>query len=145
MPRPDRRATPPPLLIYASVFAGGMLGGTTRYLAGLALPPEPRSIPWAILAINVLGAFILSTLLAGWSRRGHVAHPWRPFLATGVLGSFTTWSTFMTDTFMLFRDGAPVLATGYVLTATALGIAAAGLGWWVAQRLVPEPEAGDAG
>jgi fluoride exporter len=134
------RATdaPPPWLTYAAILAGGMLGGTTRYLAGLALPAEPGRIPWAILTVNLLGAFVLATLLGGWLRRGHVAHPWRPFLATGVLGSFTTWSAFMADTLDLVRAGVPGLALGYLLGATVLGIAAAALGWGLAARVVPE-------
>ena len=101
---PPRRAlrrapTPPPWLIYLAVFAGGMLGGTTRYLIGLAIPAQPGQIPWGILGVNLVGAFIMGLLLHGWVRRGHVSHPWRPFLATGILGSFTTWSTFMADTY----------------------------------------------
>jgi CrcB protein len=131
------RSTPPPWLVYVAVFAGGMLGGTTRYLIGLAIPAQPGEIPWAILGVNLVGAFIMALLLAGWVRRGHVSHPWRPFLATGILGSFTTWSTFMADTYRLFVDGTEMLAAAYVVGASALGICAAGLGWWTAQRVVP--------
>ena len=134
---PVPRSTPPPWLVYLAVLAGGMLGGTTRYLIGLAIPAQVGEIPWAILGINLVGAFILALLLAGWVRRGHVSHPWRPFLATGILGSFTTWSTFMADTYRLFVDGTELLAAAYVVGATALGIGAAGLGWWTAQRVVP--------
>ena len=131
------RPAPPLWLFYGAVLVGGMLGGTARYLLSLAVPAQPGQVPWGILGINLAGAFVLSLLLSGWVRRGHVAHPWRPFLATGVLGSFTTWSTFMADTYTLVRDGYPMLAAGYVLAATALGVAMAGLGWWAAQRLVP--------
>jgi CrcB protein len=124
-------------IFYGAVLLGGMLGGATRYVISLVVPAEPGRIPWGILGINLAGAFVLSLLLSGWVRRGHVSHPWRPFLATGILGSFTTWSTFMADTYALYRDGAPLLATGYLLGATALGAAFAGLGWWAARRLVP--------
>lgn len=134
--RPRPAGTPPPSAVYAAVLVGGMLGGSTRYLVGLALPPEPGRIPVAILAVNLAGAFALALLLSGWVRRGHVTHPWRPFLATGVLGSFTTWSTFMADTLALHREGAPGLALAYLLGATMLGIGAAAAGWWTAQRLV---------
>jgi fluoride exporter len=136
-PRTAPRATPPPWAVYAAVFAGGMLGGTLRYLIGLALPAQPGQVPWGILGVNLAGAFVLGLLVQGWVRRGHVSHPWRPFLATGILGSFTTWSTFMADTHQLAVDGFEVLAAVYVLGATAAGIAAAALGWWTALRLVP--------
>lgn len=137
------RTAPPLAVFYGAVLVGGMLGGTTRYLISLAVPAEPGRIPWGILVINLLGAFVLSLLLSGWVRRGHVAHPWRPFLATGILGSFTTWSTFMADTYDLYRDGAPLLATAYLLLATALGVGFAGLGWWTAQHLVPHVDEAD--
>jgi CrcB protein len=138
--RPAPRATPPAWLLYLAVLAGGMLGGTTRYLIGVALPSEPGEIPWGIVLVNVLGAFVISLLLAGWSRRGHVAHPWRPFLATGLLGSFTTWSTFIVDTYEMLVAGRDLLASVFVVGATAVGILAAGAGWWAAQQVVPPVE-----
>lgn len=137
-PGPAQRPTPPPGLIYLAVLAGGILGGSTRYLIGLAIPAQPGQIPWGILGVNLIGAFIMGLLLHGWVRRGHVSHPWRPFLATGILGSFTTWSTFMADTYSLARDGAALLAGVYVLGATAAGVTAAALGWRAAERVVPE-------
>ncbi|HYN55753.1 MAG TPA: CrcB family protein [Motilibacterales bacterium] len=136
-PSPASRPIPPAWLVYLAVFAGGMLGGATRYLIDLVIPAQPGQVPWGILGINLLGAFALALLLSGWVRRGHVTHPWRPFLATGLLGSFTTWSTFMADTYRLVVEGAEALAVSYVLGATALGVGAAALGWWTAQRVVP--------
>ncbi len=131
------RAAPPSWLIYASVFLGGTLGGSLRYGVGLVVPPQPGQVPWGIAGVNVSGAFVLALLLAGWVRRGHLSHPWRPFLATGILGSFTTWSTFMADTLQLVRDGHVPLGTAYLVGATLAGVGAAALGWWVAQRTVP--------
>jgi CrcB protein len=142
LPPAASRAAPPAWLLYTAIFAGGLLGGTTRYLVGLALPTEPGEIPWGILGVNLLGAFLISLLLAGWFRRGHVAHPWRPFLATGLLGSFTTWSTFIADTYDLVVAGRDLAALVFVIGATALGILAAGAGWFAAQRFVPAVDEG---
>jgi CrcB protein len=86
-------------------------------------------MPWGIVAVNLVGALVLGVLLGRWARQGHVAHPWRPFLATGLLGSFTTWSTFMADTLALLRADAPVLAAVHLVGVTALGVAMAALGW----------------
>ncbi len=136
-PRPVPGSTPPPWAIYSAVFAGGMLGGTTRYLVSLAVPAQPGQWPWGIFMVNLLGAFVMGVLLTGWLRRGHVAHSWRPFLATGVLGAFTTWSTFMSDTHSLIVTRGAVFGATYVLSATVLGVGAAAAGWWTAVRLVP--------
>ena len=142
LPPAASRVAPPAWLLYSAIFAGGLLGGTTRYLVGLALPSEPGGIPWGILLVNLLGSFVISLLLAGWFRRGHVAHPWRPFLATGLLGSFTTWSTFIADTYDLVVAGRDLVALVFVLGATALGVLAAGAGWLAAQRVVPAVDEG---
>lgn len=136
-PRPTPGTTPPRWVIYLAVFVGGMLGGTTRYLVSLALPAQVGHVPWGIFAVNLVGAFLMGLLLTGWIRRGHVAHPWRPFLATGILGAFTTWSTFMADTYGLIVSRGALVGAGYVLGATVLGVAAAAAGWWTAHRVVP--------
>ncbi len=136
-PRPFPGTTPPAWAIYLAVFVGGMIGGSTRYLVSLASPAQPGQWPWGIFTVNLTGAFLMGLLLTGWIRRGHVAHPWRPFLATGVLGAFTTWSTVMADTHGLIVTRGALFGATYVLSATALGIAAAAAGWWTAQRVVP--------
>jgi CrcB protein len=115
--------------LYAGVLVGGMLGGTLRHLVAVLVPAAPGTMPWGIVAVNLVGALVLGVLLGRWARQGHVAHPWRPFLATGLLGSFTTWSTFMADTLALLRADAPVLAAAHLVGVTALGVAMAALGW----------------
>jgi CrcB protein len=115
--------------LYAGVLLGGMLGGTARHLVAQLVPAAPGTMPWGIVAVNLLGALLLGALLGGWTRQGRVAHPWRPFLATGVLGSFTTWSTFMADTLALMRADAVVLGLVHLVGVTAAGIAMAALGW----------------
>jgi CrcB protein len=141
MPPPTvARSTPPAWLLFSAIFVGGMLGGGCRYLVGLVLVAEPGEIPWGIVLVNLTGAYVISLLLAGWARRGHVAHPWRPFLATGLLGSFTTWSSFMADTFELLEAGRLLVAVVFVVAAVCAGVLAAGAGWWTAQRWVPDVE-----
>lgn len=141
MPRPAplaaARQLPPAWLLFAAIFTGGMLGGGTRYLVGLVLVAEAAGVPWGIVLVNLSGAFLISLLLAGWARRGHVAHPWRPFLATGLLGSFTTWSSFMADSFEMLQAGRVVLGSVFVVGHVTAGILAAAAGWWTAHRLVP--------
>lgn len=126
--------------MFSAIYVGGMLGGGCRYLVGLALVAEPGALPWGIVLVNLGGAYLISLLLAGWTRRGHVAHPWRPFLATGLLGSFTTWSSFIADSYELLVAGRVLLGVFFVLLTVAAGVLAAAAGWWTAQRLVPPAE-----
>lgn len=131
MPR-NRRSRPrrlrlPRLRHLAAVAAGGAIGGTLRYALTVAYGAEAGRFPWAVLAENVVGAFLLGLLLAAMpaSWRG-----WdlRPFLAAGVLGSFTTFSNLAFDVVALQLFGATTLAVAYPVASMALGLAAAAAG-----------------
>lgn len=95
----------------------------------LALPTAPGDVPWATLIINVAGSLTLGLLAGRLDRRSAAA--WvRPLLATGVLGSFTTYSTFAVETATLLALR-PAVAAAYVAASLVLGCAAAvaGLRW----------------
>src|SRR3954463_13718444 len=82
---------------YLAAAAGGVLGALARWGIGAALPHDAGSWPWATLLVNVTGCALIGVLLAVLLAR-FPAHPWlRPFLATGVLGGYTTFSTFAVD------------------------------------------------
>ncbi len=142
-PVATERQVPGVLLTYTSVLVGGMLGGAARYAMTLAWPTESGRTPWAILVINVVGAFVLSSILSRWIvRHGDASHPWRPFLATGFLGAFTTWSTFMSDVRLLWVGGDGLLSVLYLVGATVAGVLAAALGWgWAVGRYGSPEEA----
>ena len=107
-----------------------MLGTAGREAIVLALP-RYGGIPWSILVVNVVGAFLLGFLLTALgSRTPNPETPTRRdlrlFGGTGVLGGFTTYSSLATDTAGLITD--PGLAIGYALGSIALGLAAAAAG-----------------
>ncbi|MCD2192722.1 fluoride efflux transporter CrcB [Actinomycetospora endophytica] len=117
----------------AVVAAGGALGALARWGIGLAWPAPHGSFPTATLLINVVGCLLMGVLVV------HVAevreaHPLvRPFLGVGVLGGFTTFSTFAVDTQQLLVGGHLGVALGY-LAATVLGsVGAAALGLTLAR------------
>ncbi len=100
----------------AVVAAGGVIGALARYAIGVAWPHTPATFPWATWSINVSGCFligVLYTLLARF-RPGHRLT--RPFLGTGVLGGYTTFSTAEVDV----QRGVPAVAVVY-LAATIVG------------------------
>jgi CrcB protein len=110
-----------------TVGAGGMCGAVLRYwLSGAvyALTPTPR-IPWGTLVVNVLGCFAIGALTGLADARGVLSPTARLFLLIGLLGGFTTFSTFGYETLALLRDQALVRAALNVTLQVTLGLAAA--------------------
>lgn len=143
-PPPDVRLLDPPLL--AAVAAGGVAGAEGRYALGRALPHAAGAVPWATLAINLGGCLLIGVLGVLLAAAAHPPRLARPFLATGVLGGWTTFSAFSVDAVALLRAGHPAPAVGYVLgtavgavLATAAGAAAAR----AAVRASPRGTSGD--
>ena len=124
----------------AVVFAGGTIGTAVRAGLSAAFPAHPGEWPWATFAINLTGAFILGCLLELLARRGPdvgVRHYLRLGLGTGVLGGYTTHSTFAVETVRLLESGAILAGAGYAAGSVLLGLAAALAGTLLAARLTP--------
>ena len=79
------------------IAVGGAIGATARYLIGLAWPTEPGGFPWATLFINVFGCALIGILMVVVTDVLTRQRLIRPFLGTGVLGGFTTFSTYALD------------------------------------------------
>ncbi len=105
------------------VAAGGALGAVLRY--GVSLLASNPTFPWPTLAVNLLGSFILGALLLP----GDLSTGARLFLAVGVLGAFTTLSTFSVETIAMLRAGHEGLAALNVLGNSVGGPLAAWAGW----------------
>jgi fluoride exporter len=117
------------------VAMGGALGASGRYLTGVAamrlLGP---GFPWATLAVNVIGSFLMGVLVVVLAQFG--ANRLAPFLMTGVLGGFTTFSAFSLDALALWERGEQGLATGYVLASVILSLVAIVAGLAVARSVL---------
>lgn len=112
---------------WLAVLLGGAAGASARY--GVTLAVGERSFPWAVLGINVVGAFLLGLLAAA-----RVSDTTRVALGVGLLGGFTTFSTFSLDAWNLLRQDRAGAAAAYVAASCVLGVAAAAAGWTVAGR-----------
>ena len=115
----------------AAIGAGGFAGTVGRYELGLAWPTPSGGFPSATLVINTSGAFLLGlvlTLLVEHVHAPRTRHHVRHFACVGVLGSWTTMSTFAVQSDGLVRSDRPWLALAYVAATVAAGIVAAGAG-----------------
>jgi CrcB protein len=107
------------------IALGGVIGSLSRYGLAEAFPHEAGRFPWATFATNVLGCFLIGVLLALLTP---LSHPLlRPFLGTGILGGFTTFSTFAVDTDKLLSDHA-IMALLYFFGTLAAALVATVLG-----------------
>ncbi|MCZ2810988.1 fluoride efflux transporter CrcB [Modestobacter sp. VKM Ac-2979] len=124
---------------YVAAALGGVLGALARWGVAEALPSPAGSWPWATLLVNLTGCALIGALLALLLAR-HPDSPWlRPFLATGVLGGYTTFSTFAVETVQLAEDGAVALAVGYVLVSVVGGVLAVVAGLTAGRAVVSRP------
>jgi fluoride exporter len=122
----------------AWVFAGGVLGTALRYYGEVLLPHDGTSWPWATFVINLLGAFVLGSLLEALARLGDDSG-WRLrarlLAGTGGCGAFTTYSTFALEAVLLTRHGHAGTAVAYGLVSVVGGVLTAWLGIVVASTV----------
>jgi fluoride exporter len=110
--------------VLGAVSAGGATGALARFFLQSAWPHHTGDFPWATWVINVTGCFLLGMLMALIARRWPAQRYLRPFLGTGVLGGYTTFSTWAVET-LQSRPWVAVLYAGGTL-AGALAAAWAG-------------------
>ena len=123
-------------MAYLLAALGGALGALARWALAEALPSAPAGWPWATLLVNLTGCFLMGVLLAVLAARAPEP-PWaRPFLGVGVLGGYTTYSTFAVEVTGLVDVGATVLAAGYVLLSVVGGVAGVVLGAVAGRRML---------
>ena len=117
------------------VALGGLLGSVARYgLVGVVQRWVPGSrFPWGTLAVNVLGCGLIGLLAGLADGRQMMSAETRVFLTVGVLGGFTTFSTFGLETLMLSRGMGLASAAGNVAAQLLLGLAAVWGGYLLAQ------------
>ena len=112
-------------MLYVYIGLAGALGAISRYSLGLLLFPM-SSFPFGTLFINIVGCYLLATLL---SRSKKITDPMKTAIGTGFLGSFTTFSTLSLETVKLVESGQETMAFLYILFSIFGGMVASKLGW----------------
>lgn len=111
---------------FVAVAAAGAVGALLRWRIGVAF--TARSFPWSTLGINLAGSFLLAFLLAG-PATNRLSETTTLAITVGLLGSFTTFSTFGYESITLIRDGRIGLAASYIAASLVGGLACAALGY----------------
>ncbi|MET7401519.1 CrcB family protein [Dactylosporangium sp. NPDC005572] len=129
---------PHALPVLAAISAGGMLGSAARYGLGLAWPHPPDGFPWATFGINVSGCLLIGVLMVIVNEVATGQRLLRPFVGVGVLGGYTTFSTYVVEAHRAATAGRPglgLLYLGGTLVAALLAVfAGAGTTTWLVRR-----------
>ncbi|MGE5624146.1 MAG: fluoride efflux transporter CrcB [Bacillota bacterium] len=121
---------------YFAVALGGVVGCCARYgVSQWVHAWYDKAFPLATLIINVVGSLAMGFLFVATLERASVSPALRMAILTGVLGGFTTFSTFSMETLLLLEDGETAYAVTYVVASVVLGLGAAFLGVYLARSL----------
>ncbi|QHL89149.1 fluoride efflux transporter CrcB [Nibribacter ruber] len=108
--------------IIVAIGLGSFIGGVGRYLLSQLIQVKGAvAFPIGTLGVNLLGCFLIGVVF-GLAEKGNLSQEWRLFLATGVLGGFTTFSAFSYETVSLLRAGQFGYAVTYVAASILLGL-----------------------
>lgn len=119
--------------ILAAVALGGALGSLLRYFVASAIPSN--GFPLGIFVVNITGGFLMGVIVELGALKLSLAPEVRAFLTVGILGGYTTFSTFSLDSVMLIQRGAYAAAAGYIAGSTVLSILALFAGLYLVRAL----------
>lgn len=113
------------MLNISLVALGGAIGSVARYLVSVwSARLAGSQFPWGTLTVNIVGAFLIGLMVETIARRFDASTEMRAFLVTGVLGGFTTWSSFTLDAVVLFERGDWGLSALYLVGSLVVSFAA---------------------
>jgi CrcB protein len=107
-----------------SIAAGGAIGSVLRHFAGVGVAAMlGTAFPYGTLSVNVLGSFVMGLVVAMFAHHGNPSQELRAFLTVGVLGGFTTFSSFSLDVAALYERGQVASAGLYIVLSLVLSLA----------------------
>ncbi|KAB2879326.1 fluoride efflux transporter CrcB [bacterium] len=119
---------------YILIGIGGAIGAISRYaLQGIVYQFAGTGFPYGTLAVNIIGCFLIGLFMELTENRYFVDPQLRIFITVGILGGFTTFSTFGYETFSLLRDGEFMRASYNIISSVLIGLTAVWLGFITAR------------
>ena len=118
------------------VACGGAIGACLRYGLGLWLSKPQLLFPWATWSVNVLGCLLAGIFFAFTLKYPVLQQETRLFIMVGVLGGFTTFSSFGLETFQLLRNEQIIIALVYALSSLIVGVIFLAIGFYIFQYLL---------
>ena len=119
-----------------AIAAGGAIGALSRhYLSSAIYSVTPSNMNWGILVVNVLGGFAMGLIVEAGALKLNYSPELRSLLITGMLGGFTTFSTFSLDSALLIEKGDWANAAFYIVASVLLSIGALFAGMWIVRSI----------
>jgi fluoride exporter len=125
--------------VLAVIAAGGALGSLARWGLSQLMPTAPGGFAWATFTANVSGCLLIGVLMVFVTRAWPPSRYRRPFLGVGVVGGYTTFSTYLLDARAMLLAGHAARAGGYVFGSLLAGVLAVWAGMLLARLLLPSP------
>jgi CrcB protein len=121
--------------VILSVGVGGGIGALLRYFVAGWLQPVGSAFNWGIFAVNITGGLVMGMVVEASALKLNLSPEMRAFLTTGILGGYTTFSTFSLESALLLQKGEYMMAAFYVISSVVLSIAALFAGLWIVRAL----------
>jgi len=121
--------------VILSVGVGGGLGALIRYFVAGWVQPQGSDFNWGIFAVNISGGLMMGLIVEASALKLNLSPELRAFLTTGILGGYTTFSTFSLDSVLLLQKGAYMAAAGYIIGSVVLSILALFAGLWIVRAI----------
>jgi len=120
------------------VAMGGAIGATLRYGTGMLIAKPQMLFPRPTWWINIIGCLCAGIFFAFSQKYSFLQSEARLFLMVGILGGFTTFSSFGLETFQLLKQGAVTIALSYVISSVIVGVFMLGVGFYLTQLTLPQ-------
>ena len=121
-----------------AIAAGGAVGALARHFLNSGVAHfMGTSFPWGIFVANILGSFLMGVMISTFAHLGNPSQALRAFLTIGMLGAFTTFSTFSLDSVTLIERGSYGPAAFYIIGSVALALAGLVAGMALMRAVLP--------